>query len=102
VVGEGFKKSYEGGVGMIVWFPSPRKNKTLWLGPYHYRMEEMIDPIRKIYELILCGAYIELESGEEELAQALLREMEPPFKEEFAKVVSAALTAQRVLNELTR
>jgi hypothetical protein len=101
VVGEGFKKKlYEGGGTMIVFIPSVQKNKTVWLGPYYYRIAEMLDPVHKIYELVLCGSYMELEQGEEDIAQALLREMESPFREEFSRVVFAALEAKRILNEI--
>ena len=85
---------------MKVYIPHKQRNKTIWLGPYRFRLSEMLDAVSKVQELILLGSYIELESEELQLALMILRDLQEPFRTEFAKVVDAHLTAQRILQEL--
>jgi len=89
---------------MIVYFPFPSKSskrKTVWRGPYFFRLSEMIDPLETITKIMKMGGYIELEEeGEEELALQLLRDLEEPFKKEFKNVVDAYFQAKRILNEI--
>jgi hypothetical protein len=80
---------------MKVYIPHKQRNKTIWLGPYRFRLS-----VSKVQELILLGSYIELESEELQLALMILRDLQEPFRTEFAKVVDAHLTAQRILQEL--
>jgi hypothetical protein len=60
----------------------------------------MVDPIGKVNELILLGAYMEIESDEEEKAKEILKELEGPFRDEFGRVVDSYMHAKRIIEEL--
>jgi hypothetical protein len=86
---------------MIVFIPSKTKGgKTIWLGPYKYPLNQMLDSVGKITELFLMGAYLELEECDEPLAFRVLRELEGPFQIEFRRVIDAYLQAKRILQEI--
>jgi|GEM_PF-3854614 hypothetical protein len=84
---------------MIVYTPVTR-GKTKWLGPYHYKLEEMQDPVSKVNELIMLGAYLELEPEDEALALKVLHDLKGPFQREFGMVVDAYFQVKRILNEI--
>jgi len=80
---------------MIVYIP---RKGNICLGPYRYKLNGT--SIGKINELILLGAYMELESGEEEKAKEILERLEGPFREEFERVVDSYRHAKRIIEEL--
>ncbi len=87
---------------MIVWIPVRRKGKTSYLGPYRYVIEEMVDPVSKVTELIMMGAYLEIEESEEEEACRVWRELPEPFRTEFGQAILAMQSAKRILDELSK
>ncbi|MFZ8787500.1 hypothetical protein [Thermocrinis sp.] len=84
---------------MLVFYP----RRSGWSKPCRYSIAEMLDVAAKLREFILCSAYLEVETDEEAaLLEGVLPLLEPPFREEVAKVLDAYWTAKRILNELSR